>query len=216
MGIDASSDNEKEEAEESSYVDDNSDEGDSKGTTSRKTPKRFGGGWIKYTHDRPFNDHRYAVDATKLKKLGWEQNTSFEDGLRKTVAWYRQFGERWWGDISSVLSPFPVVDGYEVLSDDELVSDEPILTPAPSRPPPLSATFYSSSSSSTLSSPLSPPLSTGMPTLDDPSACVLPPGLLYDRMGAMPSSPPTEKRTPDKVSPAAPAPGSRTSVLRII
>ncbi|EXK76107.1 dTDP-glucose 4,6-dehydratase [Fusarium oxysporum f. sp. raphani 54005] len=26
--------------------------------------------WVKYTHDRPFNDHRYAVDATKLKQLG--------------------------------------------------------------------------------------------------------------------------------------------------
>ncbi|KXX74956.1 dTDP-D-glucose 4,6-dehydratase [Madurella mycetomatis] len=83
------------------------------------------GRWVKYTHDRPFNDHRYAVDATKLRKLGWEQKTSFEQGLRVTVEWYRRFGERWWGDISKVLSPFPVVAGREVIEDDEPISDHP-------------------------------------------------------------------------------------------
>ncbi|KAH6624334.1 dtdp-glucose 4,6-dehydratase-like protein [Chaetomium sp. MPI-SDFR-AT-0129] len=81
--------------------------------------------WVKYTHDRPFNDHRYAVDATKLKQLGWVQKTGLETGLRATVEWYRLFGERWWGDISKVLSPFPVVAGMEVLSDSEPVSDTP-------------------------------------------------------------------------------------------
>ncbi|KAH6636184.1 hypothetical protein F5144DRAFT_487257 [Chaetomium tenue] len=81
--------------------------------------------WVKYTHDRPFNDHRYAVDATKLRGLGWEQKTGLEEGLRVTVEWYRLFGERWWGDITKVLSPFPVVAGMEVLSDSEPVSDNP-------------------------------------------------------------------------------------------
>ncbi|KAK3295592.1 uncharacterized protein B0H64DRAFT_373792 [Chaetomium fimeti] len=81
--------------------------------------------WVKYTHDRPFNDHRYAVDATKLRGLGWEQKTGLEEGLRATVEWYRLFGERWWGDITKVLSPFPVVAGMEVLSDSEPVSDNP-------------------------------------------------------------------------------------------
>ena len=81
--------------------------------------------WVKYTHDRPFNDHRYAVDATKLRGLGWEQKTGLEEGLRRTVEWYRLFGERWWGDITKVLSPFPVVAGMEVLSDSEPVSDNP-------------------------------------------------------------------------------------------
>ncbi|KAK4238947.1 dTDP-D-glucose 4,6-dehydratase [Achaetomium macrosporum] len=88
------------------------------------TPDEFSR-WVKYTHDRPFNDHRYAVDATKLRRLGWEQKTSFEEGLRVTVEWYRRFGERWWGDITKVLSPFPVVAGNEVLSDHEPVSDHP-------------------------------------------------------------------------------------------
>ena len=88
------------------------------------TQEEFGR-WVKYTHDRPFNDHRYAVDGTKLRQLGWEQKTSFADGLRVTVDWYRRFGERWWGDISKVLSPFPIVAGAEVLSDKEPVTDSP-------------------------------------------------------------------------------------------
>jgi dTDP-D-glucose 4,6-dehydratase len=81
--------------------------------------------WVKYTHDRPFNDHRYAVDGTKLRQLGWDQKTSFADGLRITVNWYRQFGEKWWGDISTVLSPFPVVVDKHVERDHEPVTDTP-------------------------------------------------------------------------------------------
>jgi len=53
--------------------------------------------WVKYTRDRPFNDHRYAIDAGQLKKLGREQKTGLAEGLRVTVEWYRRFGERWWG-----------------------------------------------------------------------------------------------------------------------
>ncbi|KAF2962679.1 hypothetical protein GQX73_g10896 [Xylaria multiplex] len=82
--------------------------------------------WIKYTHDRPFNDHRYAVDGTKLRQLGWEQKTSFAEGLKITVEWYKRFGEEWWGDISKVLSPFPIVIETEVHSDKEEICDEPI------------------------------------------------------------------------------------------
>ncbi|KAH9906373.1 dtdp-glucose-dehydratase [Xylariomycetidae sp. FL2044] len=81
--------------------------------------------WVKYTHDRPFNDHRYAVDGTKLRQLGWDQKTSFAEGLRTTVDWYRKFGEEWWGDISKVLSPFPMVIEAKVVSDREEICDEP-------------------------------------------------------------------------------------------
>ncbi|KAI2785296.1 NAD(P)-binding protein [Daldinia loculata] len=83
--------------------------------------------WVKYTHDRPFNDHRYAIDATKLRHLGWDQKTSFADGLKITVDWYKRFGEEWWGDISKVLSPFPIVVEAEVVSDKEEICDEPQL-----------------------------------------------------------------------------------------
>ncbi|KAI9167396.1 rhamnose biosynthetic enzyme-like protein [Paramyrothecium foliicola] len=83
--------------------------------------------WIKYTHDRPYNDRRYAVDGTKLRNLGWETKTNLKEGLKLTVDWYRRFGESWWGDISHVLTPFPVLgDDGEVLADyDHLIQDEP-------------------------------------------------------------------------------------------
>jgi hypothetical protein len=80
--------------------------------------------WILYTRDRPFNDHRYAVDDAKLRGLGWRQKTSLEVGLRATVDWYLRFGERWWGDITTVLSPFPVVAGTEVLEERSVVVSE--------------------------------------------------------------------------------------------
>jgi len=65
--------------------------------------------YIVHTRDRPFNDRRYAVDATKLQKLGWKQATPFSQGLKTTVDWYRKFGETWWGNIDGILSPFPIV-----------------------------------------------------------------------------------------------------------
>lgn len=71
--------------------------------------------WIKHTHDRPFNDKRYAVDGTKLRKLGWDQNTPFEKGLAITVNWYSTYGEGWWGDITKILTPFPEVDSNQVV-----------------------------------------------------------------------------------------------------
>jgi hypothetical protein len=77
------------------------------------------GTWIQYTKDRPFNDKRYAVDATKLRTLGWEQTMSFEEGLKITVDWYREFGKRWWGDVEGVLTPFPVMREGEVYADGE-------------------------------------------------------------------------------------------------
>ncbi|KAL1637124.1 hypothetical protein SLS56_000782 [Neofusicoccum ribis] len=82
------------------------------------TPEEFKR-WVMHTEDRPFNDHRYATDGTKLARLGWRQRTSFEDGLRITVDWYRRFGEVWWGDISRILTPFPVVEGNEIFTQEE-------------------------------------------------------------------------------------------------
>ncbi|PHH89683.1 hypothetical protein CDD83_5489 [Cordyceps sp. RAO-2017] len=75
--------------------------------------------WIRWTRDRPFNDRRYAVDGTKLRELGWRQKMGLDEGLRVTVDWYRRFGELWWGDISHVLTPFPIVGEAGMLSDDE-------------------------------------------------------------------------------------------------
>jgi dTDP-D-glucose 4,6-dehydratase len=72
--------------------------------------------FVIHTIDRPFNDRRYAVDDSKLRKLGWQQKTSFDDALKATVAWYRQFGEAWWGDIGHVLVPHPAAKISRTLS----------------------------------------------------------------------------------------------------
>ncbi|BFZ62483.1 hypothetical protein YB2330_003577 [Saitoella coloradoensis] len=63
--------------------------------------------FIEFTQDRPFNDSRYAVDASQLHALGWKQNTTFDNGLDATVGWYKKYGDVWWGDITDVLTAFP-------------------------------------------------------------------------------------------------------------
>lgn len=72
--------------------------------------------WIQHTVDRPFNDRRYAVDGTKLRKLGWKQRVTFDEGLATTVEWYGKFSN-WWGPIDNILmAPFPVVKGDQVIA----------------------------------------------------------------------------------------------------
>jgi len=44
--------------------------------------------------DRPGHDRRYALDTRKIRtELGWQPRTRFEDGIRKTVAWYLEHGD---------------------------------------------------------------------------------------------------------------------------
>jgi dTDP-glucose 4,6-dehydratase len=46
-------------------------------------------GLITYVTDRLGHDRRYAIDASKIQsKLGWEPETSFEEGLKNTIIWY--------------------------------------------------------------------------------------------------------------------------------
>lgn len=73
--------------------------------------------WVERGQDRPFNDKRYAVDGRKLRELGWRPKTTFEKGLEMTVDWYRRYGETWWGDISPALTPFPVIEGRKLVTD---------------------------------------------------------------------------------------------------
>jgi dTDP-glucose 4,6-dehydratase len=45
---------------------------------------------ISFVPDRPGHDKRYAIDASKLKReLGWEPKVRFEEGIRRTVGFYR-------------------------------------------------------------------------------------------------------------------------------
>jgi len=53
---------------------------------------------IRYVADRPGHDRRYALDTTKIKKLGWEPAHSFDEALKATVRWYQE-NEPWWRKI---------------------------------------------------------------------------------------------------------------------
>ncbi len=54
--------------------------------------------FVEYVNDRPAHDRRYALDSSKLKKLGWRTEYSFERGMQLTVAWFRD-NQWWWEKI---------------------------------------------------------------------------------------------------------------------
>jgi dTDP-glucose 4,6-dehydratase len=54
---------------------------------------------IEYVKDRPGHDRRYAIDWSKInRELGWEPTVTFEEGLQKTIDWYKN-NEEWWKKI---------------------------------------------------------------------------------------------------------------------
>lgn len=61
----------------------------------------LGKGEIKFVTDRAGHDRRYAIDPTKIhRELGWLPQTTFEDGIRRTIEWYLTHKE-WWERIIS-------------------------------------------------------------------------------------------------------------------
>jgi dTDP-glucose 4,6-dehydratase len=44
---------------------------------------------LSFVTDRPGHDWRYAIDSSETRMLGWKPKVSFEEGLKKTVEWYR-------------------------------------------------------------------------------------------------------------------------------
>ncbi len=49
---------------------------------------------IRFVTDRPGHDRRYALDSSRLRKsLGWKPEVSFEQGMARTVEWYRANAE---------------------------------------------------------------------------------------------------------------------------
>lgn len=62
------------------------------------------------TYDRPNHDVRYAIDATKLRALGWQPSHSIDRRLVETVSWYRAH-EHWWAPL--------IPDAESLYSDDQ-------------------------------------------------------------------------------------------------
>jgi dTDP-glucose 4,6-dehydratase len=55
---------------------------------------------IEYVTDRPGHDRRYSLSSDKLRALGWAAQVRFEEGLARTVEWYRD-NSWWWEPIRS-------------------------------------------------------------------------------------------------------------------
>ena len=59
---------------------------------------------IKFVQDRPGHDYRYALNNLKIEKeLGWKPSIKIEEGLQKTIQWYKQ-NEWWWKPLKERLS----------------------------------------------------------------------------------------------------------------
>lgn len=59
-------------------------------------------------YDRPDHDRRYAVDASRIRALGWNPTKSVEERIGETVEWYRV--NHWWWK--------PLISEAEALYDD--------------------------------------------------------------------------------------------------
>ena len=56
---------------------------------------------ITHVTDRKGHDMRYAIDPTKIhNELGWLPETTFKDGIKKTIKWYLE-NRDWWEEIIS-------------------------------------------------------------------------------------------------------------------
>ena len=54
---------------------------------------------ITFVEDRKGHDRRDAIDSSKIKNdLGWEPSVTFEEGIQKTLDWYKE-NESWWKDL---------------------------------------------------------------------------------------------------------------------
>ncbi len=60
---------------------------------------------IRKVQDRLGHDRRYAIDAKKLKTLGWKEIFSFDEAFRRTVFWYQENAD-WWKAIKEKSHEF--------------------------------------------------------------------------------------------------------------
>ncbi len=55
---------------------------------------------IEFVTDRPGHDRRYSLSSEKLRTIGWKPRVHFEEGIERTVRWYRD-NDWWWQPIRS-------------------------------------------------------------------------------------------------------------------
>lgn len=60
---------------------------------------------IKRVKDRVGHDRRYAIDPSKIRRLGWKPRRPFDDALRETVLWYKE-NRGWWEAIKNRKEDF--------------------------------------------------------------------------------------------------------------
>ncbi|MCK4810125.1 MAG: dTDP-glucose 4,6-dehydratase [Candidatus Omnitrophica bacterium] len=81
---------------------------------------------ITYVKDRLGHDRRYAMDITKIKnELGWQLKYKFEEGIEKTIEWYRQ-NKGWWMKIKSgeYLNYYKKMYGQRLQEGMQVVKDK--------------------------------------------------------------------------------------------
>ena len=62
---------------------------------------------ISYVPDRLGHDRRYAIDSAKLQgELGWKPAFGFEEGIRDTIAWYKEH-QGWCAAVSGTHGDRP-------------------------------------------------------------------------------------------------------------
>ena len=55
---------------------------------------------VEHVEDRKGHDRRYSLSSERVRALGWEPQVGFDEGLERTVSWYRD-NEWWWKPIRS-------------------------------------------------------------------------------------------------------------------
>lgn len=61
---------------------------------------------MQFVVDRAFNDLRYHINSDRLMALGWREEVTWQDGINKTVDWYRTNSSRF-GNIEAALVAHP-------------------------------------------------------------------------------------------------------------
>lgn len=53
---------------------------------------------LSFVADRPGHDFRYAMDASKVKGLGWKPSVNLNEAVIRTVRWYAE-NKKWWDGV---------------------------------------------------------------------------------------------------------------------